>query len=344
MNRNPRPTILCVDDERIVLASLKNELRAQLGPEIRIETAASGEEALQVLSDLEADSSPLSLVISDVRMPGMFGDALLAAVHERSPDTLNILLTGFADLEAITNAVNKAGLFRYIGKPWRREDLILTVRAALRAWTAEILVREKTEAIETITVAMVAALENANLANDEETGLHVRRVGEYSAIIAEGLGAEESFVKRMGVYACLHDIGKVGVPRDLLQTTRLYSPEDKESMKRHVELGARMLAMPGIDPMAGNIARYHHERWDGSGYLEGRAGDAIPLEARIAAVADVFDALTTARPYKPALHAKVALAEILREKGKAFDPAVVAAFENRLDQILELCSCGDLDD
>lgn len=339
MNQSPRPTILCVDDERIVLASLKNELRAQLGPEIRIETAASGEEALQVLADLEADSSPLSLVISDVRMPGMFGDALLAAVHEKSPDTLNILLTGFADLEAITNAVNKAGLFRYIGKPWRREDLIMTVRAALRAWTAEMLVREKTEAIETITVAMVAALENANLANDQETGLHVRRVGDYSAILATGLGADEAFIKRIGVYACLHDIGKVGVPRDLLMTSRRYSPEDRESMMAHVELGAKMLDMPGIDPMAGNIARYHHERWDGGGYLAGLAGEAIPLEARIVSVADVFDALTSVRPYKTAMGSKEAVEELRRGAGGAFDPAVIQAFELKLDAILDFCAC-----
>jgi putative two-component system response regulator len=339
MSGNTRPTILCVDDERIVLLSLKTELRAQLGSEARIETAESGEEALAVLDELQAEGAALALILSDLRMPGMNGDALLARVHERSPDTLKVLLTGYADLDAVANAVNKAGLYRYLTKPWRREDLILTVREALDVWSTKILLREKNRTIELLTVAMVTALENVNLVSDEDTGRHVLRVGDYALVIAEGMGMAEAFLKRIGLYASLHDIGKVGVPREILVSGLRYTPEERDIMKRHVEFGGRMLDMEGIDPMARNVALYHHERWDGQGYAAGLAGEAIPLEARIVAVADVFDALTTARPYKKAFSAREAVREIEGGSGSAFDPAVVASFTASLPRILEHCAC-----
>jgi putative two-component system response regulator len=334
MSAASKPTVLCVDDERIILMSLKAELRSQLGDAARIEIADSGAEALALMDELEAEGSALALVISDLRMPGMTGDVLLAKVRERSPDTLNILLTGYADLDAIANAINKAGLYRYIGKPWRRDDLILTAREALRSWNKEMLLREKNKTIELLSVAMVTALENVNLASDEDTGHHVKRVGEYARSIAEGMDAEEGFVKRIGLYASLHDIGKVGVPREILVSGLRYTPEERELMKRHVEVGGRMLDMEGIDPMARNVALYHHEKWDGSGYMTGLSGDAIPLEARIVAVADVFDALTTARPYKKAFSTADAVAEVKAGAGLAFDPAVVEAFLVRLPDMV----------
>lgn len=335
MSSSSKPTILCVDDERIVIMSLKAELKSQLGDEARIEIADSGTEALAVMDELELEGSPLALVISDLKMPGMTGDILLAKVRERSPDTLNILLTGYADLDAIANAINRAGLYRYLGKPWRRDDLLLTVREALRSWRKEMLLREKTDTIEMLSVAMVTALENVNFVSDETMGRHVKRVSEYARFIAEGMGMEEGFAKRIGLYASLHDIGKVGVPREILISGLRYTPEEREGMKLHVDIGGRMLSLEGLDPMARNIARYHHEHWDGSGYLEGLSGSAIPLEARIVAVADTFDALTTDRPYKRSLGSAEAIAEIRSASGKAFDPAVVEGFLIRLPDIIE---------
>ncbi len=340
MSDKERPTILCVDDERIVLLSLKSKLRAQLGSEARIETAESGEDALHLVDELILEGVPIALVLSDLRMPGMNGDVLLAKIREKSPDTLNVLLTGYADLEAVANAVNRAGLYRYLTKPWRRDDLILTVREALRSWSSEMLLREKSRTIELLTVAMVTALENVNLVSDEDTGHHVRRVGAYSRIIAEGMKTEESFLKRIGLYASLHDIGKVGVPREILISGLRYKPEERDLMKRHVEYGGRMLDMEGVDRMARNVALYHHERWDGNGYAKGLAGEDIPIEARIVAVADVFDALTTARPYKKAFTPDDAVREIREGSGKAFDPTVVDAFLARLDDIIEHCACN----
>lgn len=336
-----KPVVICVDDESIVLMSLKSELRASLGTEARVETALSGEDALAIVEELTAEGLSLAMVISDQRMPGMSGDTLLARIRERYPDTLNILLTGYADLDAVANAVNKGGLYRYLGKPWRRDDLAMTVREGLKSWRNDRLLEEKNRTIERLTVAMVSALENVNLANDEETGHHVRRVGEYARLIAEGMGLDPAFVKRLSLYASLHDIGKVGVPREILVSGMRYSPSEREMMKRHVEYGGRMLEAPGVDAMARNVALYHHERWDGAGYTRGLAGDAIPLEARIVAVADVFDALATERPYKKALPTPEAAAAVIAEAGKAFDPAVVAAFEAKLDAIFEFAVAGE---
>jgi putative two-component system response regulator len=342
MSTAERPVVLCVDDERIVLVSLRTELRSCVGNDARIETAESGEEALALAEKLRRDGSPLALVISDLRMPGMNGDVLLAKLHECCPNVRTILLTGYADLDAVASAVNHASLYRFMSKPWRREDLALTVREALRSWNNQRLIEEKTRTIEMLTVAMVTALENVNLVSDEETGFHVRRVGEYSRIVAEGLGTDEFFVKKIALYASLHDIGKIGIPREILVSGMHYSPEEREVMKRHVEYGGRMLDMPGVDPVARNVALYHHERWDGKGYAAGLAGEAIPIEARIVSIADVFDAMTSARPYKEPIHPDIAVKEITAGSGKAFDPAVVAAFTRRLPDILDRCACGNL--
>jgi putative two-component system response regulator len=340
VSSSERPVILCVDDERIVLLSLKAELRASVGNEARIETAESGEEALSLVAELAAEKVPLALVVSDLRMPGMSGDALLVAMRERCPDARSILLTGYADLDAVASAVNRAGLYRFLSKPWRREDLALTVREALRSWTNQRLIEEKNRTIELLTVSLVTALENVNLVNDEETGHHVRRVGEYARVLALAMKMDEPFVKRLSLYASLHDIGKIGVPREVLVSGMRYSPEEREAMKRHVEHGGRMLDMPGIDVMARNVALYHHERWDGKGYASGLAGEAIPIEARIVAVVDVFDAMTSSRPYKEPIQPNVAVAEIFSSAGAAFDPDVVEAFRESLPQIIELCACG----
>ncbi|HOX33618.1 MAG TPA: HD domain-containing protein [Spirochaetales bacterium] len=344
MSNPERPVVLCVDDERIVLLSLKAELRSSLGAEARVETAESGEEALAFLGELAAEGIPLALVISDLRMPGMGGDQLLAHVRERDAEAKSILLTGYADLDAVASAINHAGLYRFLTKPWRREDLAMTAREALASWTSQRLIEEKNRTIELLTVSMVTALENVNLVNDEETGLHVRRVGEYARVLALALGKEGPFVKRLSLYASLHDIGKIGVPREVLVSGMRYSPQERETMKRHVLHGGRMLDMPGIDPMARNVALYHHERWDGKGYAAGLAGEDIPLEARIVSVADVFDAMTTARPYKEPISPGIAVREILEGAGAAFDPAVVEAFRASLPQIMELCACGELRD
>ena len=188
------------------------------------------------------------------------------------------------------------------------------------------LVDAKIRTIEKMTLGLVTVLEDANLANDDETGNHIRRVSEYSALVAKAYGTDRDFVKRIKLYASLHDVGKVGIADAILKKPGRYTPEEFEEMKQHVVIGHRMLDSAEIDPMARNISLYHHERWNGSGYVHGLQGEEIPLEARIVSLADVFDALTTKRVYKDAFPVSKAEQIIMEERGEQFDPRVVDAF------------------
>ena len=330
------PVVLCVDDEPIILQSLRIELRNALSGQCTIETAESGEEALDLFAEIQQDGRQLAILISDQNMPGMKGHELLSRVKGLSPETFTILLTGFSDLEGVKQAVNNADLYRYITKPWKKEEFIFTIREALRSFQQDRLIHEQTLKIEKLTFSMIHALEAANLSYDEDTSYHIQRVSDYSAYLAEALHLDAPFVHRIRTYSKLHDIGKVGVACQLLNKPGCYTPEEFEIMKQHVWYGYQILNVEGIDLMAMNIAYHHHERWDGSGYLLGLTGEAIPLEARIVAVADVFDALLSRRIYKKALPFDQAFQLILDASGSHFDPAIVEAFRRGRSDLLEI--------
>ncbi len=327
------PVLLCVDDEPIILQSLRIELRNALTGLCTIETAGNGEEALEILDEIQADNKQLAVIVSDQNMPGMKGHEVLSRVKQASPQTFTILLTGFSDLDGVKQAVNNADLYRYITKPWKKEEFVFTIREALRAFAQNQRITEQNDQIERLTFSMIHALEAANLSYDEDTSYHIQRVSEYSAHLASALALDDGFVQRIHLYSKLHDIGKVGVACQLLNKPGQYTPEEFEIMKQHVTHGYRILDVDGIDPMAKNIARYHHERWDGSGYLMGLSGEAIPLEARIVTVADVFDALLSKRIYKAAVPFDDAFKLVLEASGTHFDPTVIDAFERSKDEL-----------
>lgn len=320
-----KPYLLCVDDERILLESLRAELRREVGSEFQVETAESGEEALQLVNGLLQGGSELVMVISDENMPGMKGHELLAAVRQLTPSTAQVLLTGYSDLEAIREAVNSAGLYRYLNKPWRIDELAFTIRQARRFQTRQKTIQEQRGRIGRLTKSMIFALEAANQNSDEDTAYHIERVSEFSAVLAQGTGAEPHWIERIRLYAGLHDIGKVGVACQLIGIER-YTDKERELQKLHVKYGGQILGAEGIDPMASNIAQFHHERWDGRGYLAGLAGDAIPLEARIVALVDVFDALSSPRSYRDSLPFDLAFDQVLDMGGSWFDPRLVLTF------------------
>jgi putative two-component system response regulator len=188
------------------------------------------------------------------------------------------------------------------------------------------LVEQKTKKIENITFALVNALENANALNDIDTGNHIKRIGAYSAYISEKYGCDQDFVKRIKLYASLHDVGKVGLPDVLLKKAGIYTAEEFVQMQQHVILGAHLLESEEIDVMAKNIALYHHEKWDGTGYIHHLAGEKIPLETRIVSIADVYDALVTERVYKEPFSEEQAIQIICQESGKHFDPKIIEIF------------------
>ncbi|MCA9554121.1 MAG: HD domain-containing protein [Myxococcales bacterium] len=174
--------------------------------------------------------------------------------------------------------------------------------------------------------------------NDDDTGYHIQRVGDYSAALARALGKTDSYPQLLRVAAPMHDIGKIGIPQSILQKPGKLTPQEFEVMKRHALIGEEILggSPAPLVQLAAELAGSHHEKWDGSGYPRGLAGSAIPLSGRIVAVADVFDALTTERVYKPAFPLEKAY-QILREgAGAHFDPQVVAAFFDILQEVLQI--------
>lgn len=214
----------------------------------------------------------------------------------------------------------------------------LTERMAVNQTLLDMAITAQSDEVEDVNIAMIRALENACYFNDADTGNHLKRVSKYSLVIAERLGCNEEFLKRIRLYAPLHDVGKVGIPDNILKKKGRFTEKEAEIMREHVKIGARFLDNPQIDPMAKNIALYHHEKWDGSGYPRGLEGEQIPLEARILSVADVYDALSFDRVYRKALP-EAQIDDIFRlRSGTYFDPSVIDAYfkvKNRLIEIKE---------
>lgn len=180
--------------------------------------------------------------------------------------------------------------------------------------------------VRTLTIGLIETLENANGYNDEDTGAHVRRINKYSQLISSKLGMNNSFVKEVGIYASLHDIGKIGISDSILKKPGKLTPEEFETMKKHTEIGYNLIRSLDVGSIALNIIRYHHERWDGNGYGRGLSGKEIPIEARIVTLADVYDALRQERVYKKSFSHERAMEIIISESGKHFDPQLVNIF------------------
>jgi putative two-component system response regulator len=327
--------ILCVDDEFIVLESLKRELRQNPWfADMEIETFESGAEALLAANEILSDGNVIPVVISDQRMPGMNGNIFLEELKKRSPDTLCILLTGYSELEVITALVNKSVLYRFIPKPWARHDLLLTVSEACNQHRQKRLLESQTRTIERLSTILVTALESANEFYDEDTGAHIKRIPLVSGMLARFAGFDESFIKRIQLYSSLHDIGKVGISQEILRKPGKLTPAEFTEMQRHVVIGHKIIDQEGIDDMVKNIVLYHHEKWSGGGYVHGLSKDEIPVEARIVAISDVFDALISARVYKPAFPLEKVITIFREDRGISFDPELTDIFLDNIPEIL----------
>ncbi len=326
--------LICVDDEVIVLQSLKQELKADpFFKDVVIEVADSAARALELVHEIHDDGGTLMMMISDQRMPVMNGDALLLEVHKLAADALKILLTGYSDLDAVVRLVNGDVLYRYLSKPWDRQDLRLTLHEACRTFRQRRLIFQQAARIEHLTMAMVTALESANFFFDEDTGQHILRIAQISAFVAEKAGLDADMVKQIRIYAPLHDIGKVGVGKDVLLKPGALTDEEFNRIREHVIIGHRIIDSEAIDSVAKNIVLYHHEKWNGNGYLEGLQGPDIPVEARVVSIADVLDALVSQRVYKPAYPLADALDIVRSERGKSFDPVLIDAFFDNLPAV-----------
>ena len=314
--------LLFVDDEADILDSLRRAFRR----DYEVFTANSGAEGIALLKAEKFD-----LIISDQRMPDITGDAVLKFAMQQQPEAIRILLTGYADMESLVRCVNEAGLYKYITKPWEPENLRLTVVRALESLSLERQLKVASAHLKQAYLDAVTMLSVACEGKDEDTGFHVRRVQHYTEALAMELGMSQEQAQHLGVMSILHDIGKLYIPDVILKKPSRLESVEWEIMQRHAEFGVRILGDNPFYEVAREIAACHHENIDGSGYPKGLAGDAIPLSARIAKTADIFDALTSRRPYKEPWSVDKALAWMDEQCGSQLDQNVVAAM-HRLNQ------------
>jgi putative two-component system response regulator len=322
--------VLCVDDDEQIRGVIAR-LVQRAGHDC--ETVGSIEEARRRLVD-----RPVSIVLCDIGLPDQSGLEFVDEIARTRPDVATVMVTGHDD-PGLADLALELGAYGYLTKPFAENELLIDLSNALRRRKLEAEHRmyearlEEEVALRTAQlrrayVETVARLGRAIEYHDTETGEHVERAGEHARTIALAMGIEHERAELLRLASPLHDIGKIGIRTAILRKTGALSADERLEMERHTTLGHDLLAGSGNEllDLAATIAWTHHERWDGTGYPRRLAGEEIPLEGRIVAVADVFDALTSDRPYRAALTDADAHAEIMSLSGRGFDPAVVAAF------------------
>jgi putative two-component system response regulator len=322
--------ILAVDDEQDLCDMVASWLNRE---GISCDTAYCVDDAVSLMRRNNYD-----LVVSDIMMPGKSGIDLLRIVSESFPATAMIMATAVDKRETAVLTLEK-GAFGYVIKPFERNEFVINIINVLERRRIvlehdryekqlEQLVRERTKDIHQREEEIALKLISASGYRDEETGDHIKRIGLFGAILAERIGWDQERVDYMRIAGPMHDVGKIGVPDEILHKPGKLTPDEFEKIKEHTLIGKKILEGTEIPliQMAKNIAEYHHEKWNGSGYPHGLKENAIPESAQIVAVADVYDALSNDRVYRAALPEEKVLSIMEEGKGGHFNPDIVKPF------------------
>jgi len=344
-----KPSILVVDDDDRNLRLIKAML-LPMGYEVS--TACDGAQALEVVEKILPD-----VILLDVMMPGMDGFEVSARLKEREETRLIpiVMVTALNEVKDRVKAM-EVGVDDFLTKPVDKTELRARVRSLvkvkayydhMRTYQAE-LEAEVTRRTQQLHQAL-GRLKEASLETiyrlcraaeykDEDTSEHLQRISHYAAAVARRMGLAEATVEAILYAAPMHDVGKIGIPDYILLKPGKLDPAEWEIMKQHAAIGAQILegSHAGLIRLAQVIALTHHEKWDGSGYPQGLKGRSIPLAGRITAIADVFDALTSKRPYKQPFSIEKSFTILREGRGLHFDPAVVDAFFAIEDEILTI--------
>ena len=329
-----RLQVLVVDDEEPVRNALRQYLTQQ---QFEVYAAGSGDEALQQLR-----RHRIALMLCDIRMPGTSGVDLVPQALETQPDLAILMLTAVNDATTAALCMQR-GAMDYLTKPVELEDLGRAVQRALKRrdtllenrqlneWLKEEVTTRTAELhhermkLERLSVATLEALVNALEAKDPYMRGHSARIADLTATIAHQLGLPEEQVEQVRVAGRLHDIGKIGTREAVLNKDGPLTPDEFEHVKQHVVIGSQILApLAHLGIVIGGV-RSHHERWDGNGYPDGLRGEAIPIAARIVAAAEVYDALSTSRPYQDKMTPEQAVERMADLAGTVLDPRMFEA-------------------
>lgn len=304
-------TVLFVDDEQNILNAVK---RLFMSDTIDVLTASTALEGMELMK-----LNTVAVIVSDNMMPEMNGIAFLEWTKTVSPDSVRILMTGYADLHSAIESINRGEVFRFVTKPWNDTELSQIVLDSIDRYKIVSSIKSADEA-KLLSLAQTIELK------DPYTKGHCERVAAYALMLADGMDLSDVIKKNIKYGSWLHDCGKIGVPEIILNKPSELDDEQFATMKKHSRWGADVAKTAQLSEPVVNVALYHHERFNGEGYPVGLKGINIPLEARVVAIADAFDAMTSDRPYRKKLSKEEAIAVITKSKSSSFDPALVDIF------------------